>query len=133
MVVAGLDSFTGRIEESVRFMDWGFRAWQAKPVVAAGRHVADAEVQLGDADAVELTTPRALTVVLPSGATPVLRARVVYDGPVKAPIAKGAHIADLIVTSPGLPEQRLPLVAATAVGEAGFFRRAWSGLTGLFG
>jgi len=30
------------------------------------------------------------------------------------------------------PPQRLPLVAANDVGEAGFFRRAWSGLTSFF-
>ncbi|MGQ7379024.1 hypothetical protein ACTGVF_11570, partial [Streptococcus suis] len=43
MVVAGLPTYPGRAEESVRFMDWGFRAWQAKPVVAAGREVSTAE------------------------------------------------------------------------------------------
>ena len=133
MVVAGLTGFNQRIEESVRFMDWGFRAWQAKPIVAAGRHVSEAEVQLGDAGTVGLVAPRQLTVALPSGAVPALTARVVYQGPVKAPIARGAHIADLLITSPGLPEQRLPLVAENAVGEAGFFRRAWAGLTGFFG
>ena len=133
MVVAGLNSFTGRIDESVKFMNWGFAAWQAKPIVAAGRRVGTAEVQLGDEGEVGLVAPRQLKVALPSGATPPLTARVVYNGPLKAPIAKGAHVADLVVTSPGLPEQRLPLVAEAAVGEAGFFGRAWAGLTGLFG
>lgn len=42
MVVAGLTSSGGRAEESVRFMDWGFRAWQAKPVVAQGKQVSTA-------------------------------------------------------------------------------------------
>ena len=51
----------------------------------------------------------------------------------KAPIKAGDHIADLIVTSPGLPDQTLPLVADKDVGQAGFFGRAWAGLTGLFG
>jgi D-alanyl-D-alanine carboxypeptidase (penicillin-binding protein 5/6) len=133
MVVAGLTSFNGRIDESVKFMNWGFAAWQAKPIVAAGRRVAAAEVQLGDESEVGLVAPRQLKVALPSGMTPPLTARVVYQGPLKAPIAKGAHVADLVVTSPGLPEQRLPLVAEAAVGEAGFFGRAWAGLTGLFG
>ena len=130
MVVAGLTGFNQRIEESVKFMDWGFRAWQARPIVAAGRHVAEAEVQLGDSGTVGLTTPKPLSVALPAGAVPVLNAKVVYQGPIRAPIAKGQHVADLVVTSPGLPEQRLPLVAETAVGEAGFFRRAWAGLFG---
>ena len=133
MVLAGLTSFNQRISESVRFMDWGFRAWQAKPIVKSGRKVADAQVQLGDANTVALVAPKDLTVALPSGAVPAMSARVVYDGPIKAPFKAGQHVADLVVTSPGLPQQTLPLVAASDVGEAGFFRRAWSGLTGLFG
>ena len=133
MVVAGLTSFNGRAEESVKFMDWGFRAWQAKPLVAAGRRVGEAAVQLGDEDEVGLVAPQQLKVALPAGAAPALTARIVYQGPLKAPIAKGQRVAELVVTSPGLPEQRLPLVAEAAVGEAGFFGRAWAGLTGLFG
>lgn len=133
MVVAGLNSFNGRIEESVRFIEWGFRAWQAKPVVAAGRKVEDAEVQLGSSSSVGLVAPKQLTVTLPAGAVPEMRAKVVYNGPLKAPIAKGQHVADLVITGADMPEQRLPLVADAAVGKAGFFGRAWAGLTGLFG
>ena len=133
MVVAGLNSFNGRIDESVRFMNWGFQAWQAKPVVTAGKKVETAEVQLGSASTVGLVAAKPLSVTLPAGAVPVMRARVVYDGPLKAPIAKGQHVADLVITSPEMPEQRLPLVAEADVGKAGFFGRAWAGLTGLFG
>ena len=133
MVLAGLTSSNQRISESVRFMDWGFRAWQAKPVVKQGRKVTDADVQLGDAATVGLVAPRDLKVALPSGAVPAMTAKVVYQGPIKAPIKAGAHVADLVITSPGLPVQTMPLVAESDVEEAGFFGRAWAGLTGLFG
>ena len=62
-----------------------------------------------------------------------MSAKVVYEGPIRAPIKAGQHIADLVVKSPEMPEQRLPLVAAEDVSEAGFFGRAWAGLTSLFG
>ena len=133
MVLAGLTSFNQRAAESVRFMEWGFRAWQARPVVKAGRTVGDANVQMGDASSVALVAPRDLTVTVPSGDRPPLSGKIVYQGPLKAPIAKGAHVADLVISSPGLPDQTVPLAAATDVGEAGFFGRAWAGLTGLFG
>ncbi|MCC2978904.1 D-alanyl-D-alanine carboxypeptidase family protein [Sphingomonas sp. IC4-52] len=133
MVLAGLTSSNQRISESVRFMDWGFRAWQAKPVVKQGRKVTEAEVQLGDASTVGLVAPRDLKVALPSGAAPAMSAKVVYQGPIKAPIKAGAHVADLVITSPGLPVQTMPLVAEKDVEEAGFFGRAWAGLAGLFG
>ncbi len=133
MVMAGLTSSGDRAEESVRFMDWGYRAWQAKPVVTKGRRVETADVQLGDAGEVGLVAPRDLTVTLPAGAAPEITAKVVYAGPIKAPIKAGQHIADLVVSSPDMPAQRLPLVADANVGEAGFFGRAWAGLTSFFG
>ncbi|WP_457310524.1 D-alanyl-D-alanine carboxypeptidase family protein [Sphingomonas sp. UYAg733] len=133
IVMAGLTSSNQRIEESVKFMNWGFRAWQAKPIVAKGRKVESAEVQLGDASTVDLIAPANLTATLPAGAVPDIQLRVVYDGPIKAPIKAGQHIADLVVMTPDMPPQRLPLVAGKDVGEAGFFGRAWAGLMGLFG
>jgi serine-type D-Ala-D-Ala carboxypeptidase (penicillin-binding protein 5/6) len=57
---------------------------------------------------------------------------VVYDGPVKAPIKKGQHIADLVITTADTPPQIMPLVAESDVGEAGFFGRVWAGLTSFF-
>ena len=132
MVLAGLTSSNGRAEESVRFMEWGFRAWQAKPVVAQGRKVADADVQMGSSSTIGLVAPKTLTVALPAGAVPEMSAKVVYDGPIKAPIKAGQHIADLVITSRDVPEQRLPLVADKDVSEAGFFGRAWAGLTSFF-
>jgi len=133
MVLAGLGSTGQRIDESVKFMNWGFRAWQAKQVVAKGKLVETAEVQLGSANHVGLVAPDNLTVTLPGGATPDMQARVVYDGPIKAPIKAGDHIADLVVTTPDMQPQRVPLVAAEDVPLAGFFGRAWAGLKGLFG
>ena len=133
MVMAGLGTSGQRAEESVKFMEWGFRAWQAKPILAKGKQIETAEVQLGSASKVGLVAPTNLTATMPAGAVPEMRLTVSYDGPIKAPIKAGQHIADLIVTTPDLPPQRLPLVAANDVDEAGFFGRAWAGLMGLFG
>ena len=133
MVVAGLGSFNQRIEESVKFMDWGFRAWKSQPLFNQNEKVADALVQGGGEDEVALVAPRSIAVTLPAGAAGSIRAKVVYNGPIKAPIAKGQHVADLVVTTADTPPQTMPLVAAEAVGEAGFFGRMWNGLTSLFG
>ena len=133
MVLAGLDSFSGRIEQSVRFMDWGFRAWQSRPIFAQGARVGEARVQLGDEDRVGLVAPRALAVTYPAGLGQDLSARIVYEGPVKAPIAQGQHIANLVVQAGDMPPQVTPLLAEEAVGEVGFFGRIWNGFKHLFG
>lgn len=132
MVVAGLDSFGGRVKESVQFMDWGFRAWQTKPLFDKGAFVGSAKVQLGDAAAVGLKAPRNLAVTLPAGSSPDVKLSIAYNGPVKAPFKAGDPIAELIVRMPDMPVQTMPLVAAETVEEAGFFRRAWVGFTSLF-
>lgn len=133
MVVAGFTTYNQRKDELIKFMNWGFRAWQTHPIVAKGKQVATAEVQLGSSSSVGLVAADNLAMTVPSGTTPNTNAKVVYDGPLKAPIKAGDHVADLIVTSPGMPDQRFPLVADKDVGQAGFFGRAWTGLMQLFG
>jgi D-alanyl-D-alanine carboxypeptidase (penicillin-binding protein 5/6) len=132
MVVAGLGSFNQRIDESVKFMNWGFRAWKAQPLFAAGKEVAQAKVQLGAEETVPLIAPRNLAVTLPAGTSGGMKVKVVYDGPIKAPIRKGQHVADLVVQTGDTPPQTMPLIAGAAVEEAGFFGRLWAGLASLF-
>jgi D-alanyl-D-alanine carboxypeptidase (penicillin-binding protein 5/6) len=133
MVVAGLDTYNGRAAESVRFMNWGFGAWKARPIVAKGKKVGEVAVQGGDASEVGVVAPRDLSVTIPAGTTPEMKGKIVYQGPVKAGFKAGDHIADLVIESPGMPAQMLPLVADKDVGKAGFFRRVWLGFWSLFG
>ncbi|UZK70970.1 D-alanyl-D-alanine carboxypeptidase [Sphingomonas sp. S1-29] len=132
MVLAGLTSANQRISESVRFMEWGFGAWKSRPIVKKGKRVETADVQLGGEATVGLVAPRDLSITVPSGTSAPVTAKVVYQGPIKAPIAAGQHIADLVITSADTGEQRMPLVAEAAVEEAGFFGRVWAGLMSLF-
>jgi serine-type D-Ala-D-Ala carboxypeptidase (penicillin-binding protein 5/6) len=133
MVVAGLNSSNQRIEESVRLMQWGFNAWQSKPLFKAGTNVGSAKVQMGSSSEVSLIAPRDLAVTIPAGVPSKTGAmKIRYQGPVKAPITKGQHIADLVVAMPD-GEQVMPLVAGEEVGQAGFFGRVWIGLKQLFG
>jgi len=134
LVVAGLDSFNQRIGESVRLMEWGFNAWQTKPLFKKGAAIGTAKIQLGGDSEVGLVAPRDLAVTIPAGVlSKVSSMKIRYNGPIKAPIAKGQHIADLVVTTSDTGEQLMPLVAAADVGEAGFFTRIWIGLKQMFG
>jgi D-alanyl-D-alanine carboxypeptidase (penicillin-binding protein 5/6) len=134
MVVAGLDSYGQRVEESVRLMQWGFNAWQSKPLFKKDKVVGSAQVQMGSDSEVALVAPRDLSITIPAGIlSKVQGMKIRYLGPVKAPIAKGQHIADLVVMTSDSGEQVMPLAAAEAVGEAGFFGRAWIGLKQMLG
>jgi D-alanyl-D-alanine carboxypeptidase (penicillin-binding protein 5/6) len=133
MVVAGLTSFNGRIGESVRFMDWGFKAWKAQPLFKKGAVVETAPVQLGSETSVGMVAPRNLAVTLPRTASANITVKVAYTGPIKAPIKKGDTIGQLIVSTPDTAPQIMPLVAANDVAEAGMFGRLLNGLKSFFG
>jgi D-alanyl-D-alanine carboxypeptidase (penicillin-binding protein 5/6) len=132
-VLAGLDSYGGRIEESVKFMNWGFNAWEPKKLFDKGTKVQTAEVQLGDSSSVSLVAPKDLFATIPKASDGKISMKVTYSGPIKAPIAKGQPIATLVVTTADAGKQSVPLVAGEDVGEAGFFDRVWAGLKSLLG
>jgi D-alanyl-D-alanine carboxypeptidase (penicillin-binding protein 5/6) len=133
-VLAGLPSWNARVQESTRLIQWGFGAWQAKPLFSAGAKVGTAKVQLGSSSEVSLVAPRNLAVTVPAGlSTGSVQTKIRYNGPLVAPIAKGQEVAELVVTTGDTPPQVVPLVAGEDVGRAGFFGRIWLGFKQLFG
>ena len=129
MVLAGLDSFNQRIQESTRLMQWGFNAWSAKPLFQAGARSARRRSRWAARAMSPLVAPRNLAVTVPAGlASRRDSMKIRYQGPLEAPIAKGQHVADLVVTTRDTPPQVVPLVAGEDVGAAGFFGRVWLGL-----
>jgi D-alanyl-D-alanine carboxypeptidase (penicillin-binding protein 5/6) len=134
-VLAGMDSWNQRVQESTRLIEWGFNAWTTKPLFKKGAEIAKAKVQMGSSTEVPLVAPHDLAVTVPAGLTlnSKMQVKVRYEGPIKAPIKKGDEIAQLVVTTPDTSPQIVPLVAGNGVGEAGFFGRAWNGLKSLLG
>ena len=116
----GLASDKERAEEAERISNWAFRQFALKTVVEAGTDVAEADVFLGASDKVGLMAEKDLELLMPAGASNSLSAEVVYTGPLKAPIAKGTKVAQLVVHRPDLPDQTIDLVTSADVAPAGF-------------
>lgn len=133
MVIAGLPSMAARAQESMRLLNWGFIAWRANPLYRAHSVVAILPVQLGSESRIAVVAPRPLALALPAKDAPRYKLFVRFAGPVKAPFKKGAELAQLVAKFENGKEQVMPLVAATSVGKAGFFGRAWSGAKSLVG
>lgn len=133
-VLAGMSSWNERVNESTRLMQWGFNAWANKPLFKSGAQVGTAQVQMGSSSEVPLVAPRDLAVTVPAGlATGATQMKIHYKGPLVAPIAKGAEVAQLVITTGDTPPQVVPLVAGEDVGRAGFFGRIWLGFKQLVG
>jgi D-alanyl-D-alanine carboxypeptidase (penicillin-binding protein 5/6) len=114
-------------------MDWGFKAWRSRPLFRKGTVVETAQVQGGWSRSVPLVAPRDLAATIPLTAADGVKAQVVYDGPIQAPITKGQEIARLVVTDADGAPQSMPLVAGEDVSQAGFFGRLWNGFLSFFG
>jgi D-alanyl-D-alanine carboxypeptidase (penicillin-binding protein 5/6) len=131
MVVGGAKSEDQRTAASRALLEWGFSAWQSRPLFASGAKVGEAMVQDGDMRQVDLVAARSIAATLPNGIGKVAALRIVYLGPLRAPLAKGAEVAELEIQADGMPPSRVPLVTARAVGKAGLLDRLRNGLMGL--
>lgn len=122
-VITGLATDQARAEEAERIVSWAFRQFSEKTVAKAGTRVAEAEVHMGAADTVGLVPAEDISLLVPALVQDNVTAEVVYNGPLIAPVTKGTPVAELIVHAPDLPDRRVPLVAETDVGTAGFIKR----------
>lgn len=127
----GVTSDKDRAQEAERIANWAFRQFALKTVVKAGTEVAQAQVFLGNAGTVGLVPAADLRLLIPAGAADGVSADVVYTGPIKAPIAKGTKLADLVVHLPDMPDHHVDLLASADVGAAGFMDRVMVALTQL--
>lgn len=132
LVVAGAWSEPERAAAAKTLAEWGYAAWHSQALGEGGRVIGQARVQGGDARRVPLALERRFTLAVPKGSHPQVTTRIVYQGPLQAPLAKGAQIAGLEVRIAGQPVHYLPLIAARSVGAAGPFDRLANGLLGLF-
>lgn len=128
LVVTGLDSMQARSDESERLISYGFREFDNYALYKAGEEVATGEVWLGKEDTVPIVAGSDIVVTLPRKVRPEMKVTVAYDQPIPAPIAKGAPIAKLVVSAPGVASQEFPLVAGKDVEEKGFFGRIFAGI-----
>jgi len=132
-VFSGLDSERERLEEAERIINWTFRQFAERRIADQGRTLAEAGVWMGAERSVPLVAPRDYDILVPVFTESEISARVVYDGPVAAPIAEGQELARLVVSVPGSSDFSLPLVAGRAVAEGGFMPRMRSAATVLAG
>lgn len=133
VVVAGTPSETARAAAAKSLVEWGYSAWESRPLLGAGQLVGEAQVQGGAARSVGLAALWPTTVTVPRG-TGAGRpaARIVYTGPLRAPLRKGEVVARLELASADGARWSVPLAATRDVAVAGPFDRVVNALLGLF-
>lgn len=134
MVIAGLDSAQARISESVKIMNWGFKAWASKTLYAKGARVGTVAVTGGFPTRLDLRATDAIRLSYPADQKiPSYRTRIEYRTNLRAPNRAGQIVADLIITAPNLPTGKVPLAASQDVVAAGGAKRVWLQMLSVLG
>ena len=123
-VVTGLSTAEERREDARRLLDWGFKGFSESKIFDAGEVIGHARVWGGEHMFVALTGKGDVTIWLPRvPANQRLRANIIYQWPLKGPVAKGDRVAMLRVTSSSEASSEVPLYAAEDVAPSGTLRR----------
>ena len=131
VVINGLDDPDDRASEARKMLEWGFRNFEARTLFAANQQVGYAKVFGGESRSVKLASREPIKVMVPKTGNEKLIARVVYNGPVRAPVAQGQAVGIVRVWRGANVAVETPVYAAEFVGTGSTFRRAIDGVTEL--
>ena len=124
IAMSGMDSDAQRAEEARRLIEWGMRAFDRMEIFAAGEVVGEAKTYGGEKSGIALRAGGPVAIFIPVANRDRLIARIVYQGPVVAPVEEGTPIGALKVWIGDTMSQETPLYAAESVGQGSIHRRA---------
>ena len=127
-VLLGSTSEATRAQESLKLLNWGFQFFDSVKLHAADTPVRSLEVWKGAARNVKVGVGNDLFVTVPKGEADKLKAELVSQQPLVAPLTKGQRVGVVRVTHDGKPFGEYPLITLEPVAQAGFFGRTWDTL-----
>lgn len=131
VVVNGLKTAKDRADEAKKLLDWGFSGFERRPLFVAGEVLGDARVFGGTQTSVSLVAPNAVSMLIPRNSRDRISAKIVYTGPVPAPIQQGQTVGTLRVFRGTNVALEVPLQAAESVDRGSLPRRAFDAASEL--
>jgi D-alanyl-D-alanine carboxypeptidase (penicillin-binding protein 5/6) len=131
VVINGLEDPDDRASEAKKMLEWGFRNFEARTLFAAEQPVGYAKVFGGASRSVKLASPEPIKVMVQKNGNDKLIARIVYSGPVRAPVQSGQPVGVVKVWRGGNIAMEAPLFAAESVDKGSTMRRAIDGASEL--
>jgi serine-type D-Ala-D-Ala carboxypeptidase (penicillin-binding protein 5/6) len=131
VVVNGLEDPEDRASEAKKMLEWGYRNFETRTLFAADQPIGYAKVFGGDSRSIKLSSPDPIKVMVQKNGNEKLIARIVYNGPVRAPIEAGQKIGVVRVWRGANVAVESPVFAAESVGTGSTMRRAIDGVSEL--
>jgi D-alanyl-D-alanine carboxypeptidase (penicillin-binding protein 5/6) len=122
--MSGLKDDKERAEEARKLLEWGLRSFEKTRVFADGAVVGEAQVFGGAKSGVTLKAKGPVELFLPITNRDKLTARIVYQGPLPAPVEQGQPVGELKVWIGDTLSQEMPLYAAESVAIGSLPHRA---------
>jgi D-alanyl-D-alanine carboxypeptidase (penicillin-binding protein 5/6) len=129
VVVTGVSTAKERADEARKALEWGFRNFEQRTIFAEGQTIGTAKVFGGASGRVALKADGEVKVMLPKSGADRLIARIVYTGPVPAPVTEGTPIGNVKVWRNDSLILTMPLKAAENIGKGNMPQRAFDAVT----
>jgi len=131
VVFNGMTSQRGRANEAERLMRAAFADFRVATPFSDNQEVGEVPVFMGEADSVPVRIGDGVTIGYHRRSARDVAARLVYDGPLRAPISAGDEVGMLVLEVPGGETVERTIYATTDVAQLGLMGRAKAGLVHL--
>ena len=127
VVVNGVNDAEGRVAEAKKLLEWGYRNFELRNLFADDQVIGYAKVFGGDSRSVGLASHDPIGLMVQKNGNDKLIARIVYQGPVQAPVQAGQQVGVIKVWRNNNIALESPLYTTAAVGTGSMMRRAFDG------
>jgi D-alanyl-D-alanine carboxypeptidase (penicillin-binding protein 5/6) len=131
VVVTGLKNAKDRADDAKKLLDYGFKNFDARILFAEGQNVAEAKVFGGERGRVAVASKGTIRLMVPRGVSDKIVAKLVYTGPVRAPVHEGQAIGNLQVWRGDAKVLEVPVQASESVAEGSMPRRLFDSASEL--
>jgi D-alanyl-D-alanine carboxypeptidase (penicillin-binding protein 5/6) len=123
-IVMGTDSENARARESKALLNYGFRFFETHRLYGAGDILSKVRVWKGDKEQLTVGLKKDLFVTIPRRQYEKLKASMVINSKITAPVKQGSELGRVDITLEGRPFMQVPLIALSDIAEGGIWQRA---------
>jgi D-alanyl-D-alanine carboxypeptidase (penicillin-binding protein 5/6) len=131
VVINGAKTAKERADDAKKLLEWGFHNFEKRVLFAQGVTLGSAKVFGGADGHVPLQATGPVTIMVPKAGGERLIARIVYQGPVPAPIKEGQRIGNIKVWRNNQVVLEQPLHAAAPIEKGNISQRALDAVSEL--
>jgi D-alanyl-D-alanine carboxypeptidase (penicillin-binding protein 5/6) len=125
VAINGIDDPDDRLTEGKKLLEWGFRNFEVRHLFEAGQIVGYAKVFGGQNSSVALTAKEPVGIMVQKNGADKLLARIIYTGPVRAPVDSGQRVGTVRVWRGSNVAVEVPVYASESIGTGSMTRRAF--------